>query len=137
METANQLSRVLGGQAEISDQALGFAFGVAGTAFSCAETRANITSSIPLYVGDMHQNPIEDDQDNPLHWFTTIQAPVTLYHAVLSYLIWGRVYLRKLRNERQYPTGLEFINPADVIYEHVNRETGSVESYDVLDPGHV
>ena len=132
--------RALGGQAQLDPTTLSRAVAVSATAFAAIERRANAISQVPLYAALLTGDRL-DPADSPFQFFLG-QAPRLLERASRSADIWGRVFLRKRRNANRYPTGLEWVNPANVLgvgmptithYQVYNETTWTYENVDVED----
>jgi HK97 family phage portal protein len=122
------LARAIGYGTSVDDQLAQRAFSVSATAYPCIEYRAETTGGLPLKVTDKQDN---DLQDTPLTYFTSVSNKI-LSDATRSLLGWGRVYLRKRRNNQGWPTGLEWINPS-LVKEIVDSER-KVSGYRISNP---
>lgn len=94
------------------------------TAFACITTRATIASQIPLKVetaqGDtLPQSPAADfmARSREMLWWMTA-----------SWLVFGKVYLQKQKNQYGFASLLEYVNPIDV-YPHINYAERRIENY--------
>jgi HK97 family phage portal protein len=132
--------RALGGQASLDATTLSRAVAVSATAFACMERRANTISQVPLYA-TLPTGDRLDDADSPFAFFLR-QSPLILERASRSADIWGRVFLRKRRNASGWPTGLEWVNPVNVVevgqpqiayYMIFNEQTWTQERVEVED----
>ena len=104
--------RAFGGQAAIDPVTLSNAVAVSAVVFACLEYRANAISQLPLYVALSTGDRIEA-AGSPFEFFLRGSA-LTLGAVSRSLDIWGYTYLRKRRNAKRYPTGLEWLNPVNV-----------------------
>lgn len=132
--------RALGGQASLDATTLSRAVAVSATAFACIERRANTISQVPLYA-TLPTGDRLDDAESPFAFFLR-QSPLILERASRSADIWGRVFLRKRRNASGWPTGLEWVNPVNVVevgqpqiayYMVFNEQTWTQERVEVED----
>lgn len=132
--------RALGGQASLDATTLSRAVAVSATAFACIERRANTISQVPLYA-TLPTGDRLDDVESPFAFFLR-QSPLILERASRSADIWGRVFLRKRRNTSGWPTGLEWVNPVNVVevgqpqiayYMVFNEQTWTQERVEVED----
>lgn len=105
--------RSIGGQASLDPSTLSRVVATSATAFACIEYRANTISDIPLYPA-LESGDRVDPVLSPFGFFLR-RAPLLLGNASRSADIWGRVFFRKRYNPKQFPTGLEWVNPVNVI----------------------
>lgn len=97
----------------IDDATAARLYAITVTAWICANYRADTESGIPpLVINRADEKPVPVD-DNPLLWFVENHAAL-MFKISISLLIWGKFYLRKIRNARGFPTRVEWLNPLDV-----------------------
>lgn len=108
----------------LPDQDLADAFSISVTAYACTEYCAQTLASIPVKVTD----PDGDDVDwHPFDSFLSY-IPTILWYVEASRKIWGKAYLRKIRNSFGYPSAVQWLNPLNV-QPQINHITDQVESY--------
>lgn len=109
---ARQLAQIIQyGYVGLDDTTLAEAVSASAVAYRCAQYRADTTASMTLYVEDSRGDRVET---SPLDYVLNESADL-LTKASLSLLVFGRAFFRKRYNVHQYPTGLDWINPLDVM----------------------
>jgi HK97 family phage portal protein len=87
-------------------------YAISVTSWACANFRAEVESGIPAQVVDAFKEPVPE-ADNPIPWFMENYISL-MFRTSLSVLIWGKFYIRKVRNVNGLPIRLEYLNPLDV-----------------------
>lgn len=119
------LDRAFHNRPNIADETLAIARAVSATAFACSEYSAAATAAIELTLVDSAGAPM----DSPYFAHFQSMASRLLYQITIGLQLFGRCYLRKQYNDAGYPTGLEWVSPADV-RERTDAD-GVVQWYDV------
>ena len=100
-----------------SDLHLANAYSAGVTAWAAQNVRATHLAQLPIIAADMDRNPLER---SPLDTFIR-KSIQFLWWIETSLLIWGKFYLRKVRNRHGFPSQLEWINPLDITYRTIYR----------------
>lgn len=95
------------------DYRVASSFGTAITAWAAISRRAELVTQIPLRVRDSMGVVLES---SPVDSFVA-NSRTYLESMAYSYHLWGKVFLKKLRNEKRFPTALVYLNPLDVRVE--------------------
>jgi len=93
-----------------SDAVLAAAYSAGVTGWAALNVRATHVSQLPIIAADMDRNPLEH---SPLDTFIA-KSVQFMWWIEASLLIWGKFFLRKVRNRHGFPSQLEWINPLDV-----------------------
>lgn len=101
------------GNSETGDYArsdTAYTYKVGATVYITVNARASFAAEIPVYVTDGNGKILTG---SPAQAFIDDSSKL-LWRAVASYLIWGKFYFRKHRNDYAYPTRLQWLSPLDV-----------------------
>ena len=99
-----------------SDEILARAFSVGVVAWACASKQARFVRQLPVQVVDgdgneLKASPAQQLLDNSFE---------TMFRVEMSLRIWGKALLLKRRNNRGFPSALDWINPLQVqpVYDY-------------------
>jgi HK97 family phage portal protein len=117
------------GSSGVSDSGLATAVKLSVPAMACIGYFSSQAASIPIAVQ-------KDDiiEHHPFEFFLS-QSPSLMEDVVRSYLIFGKIFIQKIYNERDikghprgFPTGLKYVNPNN-IEQIVDKQTQVITGY--------
>lgn len=94
------------------------------TAFIGVNVRCGMDAEIPVRTIDERGEMVTD---SPAEMFVA-NAPKFIWRLMAHQLIFGAIYIRKVRNRHGYPTSLEILSPLDV-HPEINYTTGTIARY--------
>ncbi len=123
------------GLTNASAHLLAASYGASITGYACAQHNANTMSSVNLKIHKPDGQPYEETPP-AMAWLMNNRRDL-LWHISVSLDLWGKAYLRKIRNPfinsrtgLGFPSQLEWLNPVHV-WEEIDPSTEEVLSYRV------